>query len=193
MESGKIYEIVGGGMRYIGSTVQSLERRLQKHKSNKTGYELKKPGIGWTSSYDILDQPDCCINLLLDYPCKSKEELRKKEGEYILSLPCVNKVVPGRTQSELLSVKRETYNASAREKNKQTEICDTCNKTITKCNMNRHKRSCGTEKISTTGYKHIYKPNQSSYQVQIIRKNFKICKNFNILEDAVAFRDANLS
>lgn len=193
MEPGKIYEIVGGGMRYIGSTTQSLTRRLQKHKSNKTGYELKKPGIGWTSCYDILNQPDCCINLLLDYPCNSKEELRRKEGEYILALPCVNKVVPGRTSSELLTAKREIYNASAREKNKETTLCDKCNKTITKCNMNRHKRNCGTEKISATGYKHIYKPNESSYQVQIIRKDFKICKNFNTLEDAVAFRDANLS
>lgn len=188
--NGKIYEIVGNGKRYVGSTTQKLSRRLSKHRSNMKAHELGKRE--WTSSYDILKAPDCKINLLLDYPCKSKEELRRKEGEYILSLDCVNKVVAGRTHDERLEIKRDEYNAKTREtRNRIILKCDSCGKEFKKPNLSRHMKICGDRKVSKTGHKYIYQLTKSgSYTVQLIVDGKRVCKNFEKLEDAIHYRDS---
>jgi len=71
---------------YIGSTIQTLSKRLHKHKSEKYN-ELSK--------YD-----DVYIELIEEYPCNNKIELNKKEGEHIRANNCVNKNVAGRTKNE---------------------------------------------------------------------------------------------
>jgi Uri superfamily endonuclease len=188
-KNGKIYEIVGGGKRYIGSTTEKLSRRLSRHRTNKKAYENNKRE--WTSCYEILDEPDCVINLILEYPCNSKEELRRKEGEYIKSLDCVNKVIAGRTNEELLNEKRDEYNAKARERNKEKTECASCGRTITKCNLTRHKKICSNIKPSKTGHKYIYQlTKNNSYSVQIIVNGKRICRNFPTLEEALAFRNS---
>ena len=93
---------------YIGSTCNTLSRRLSSHKapSNKC------------SSKIIFEKSNSVkIELIQSYPCENKMELNKKEGEYIRKLDCVNKVIIGRTQKEYLKDNPE-YKKKYNEKNK---------------------------------------------------------------------------
>ena len=74
---------------YIGSTTQTLSRRLSMHKSGKP-----------CSSSQILQYPDCYIELLESYACANKNELNRREGELIRTMDCVNKNIAGRTDAE---------------------------------------------------------------------------------------------
>ena len=58
--NGKIYEINGGGLKYIGSTCDTLENRLRDHIQMKN-YQKKHPYISKTASYQLLDLPDVNI------------------------------------------------------------------------------------------------------------------------------------
>lgn len=92
----KIYMIwsILGDDKYYGSTTQKLSIRMCGH---KTSY---KKGIKNISSYILFEKygiDNCKIELVLNYPCNSKEELNKKEGEYIRNNQCVNKQIAGRT------------------------------------------------------------------------------------------------
>jgi len=99
-QQSKIYKIVDANeeMVYVGSTCQKyLCSRMATHKANY------KRLNNYCSSHDIFDKygmENCKILLLENYPCNSKEELFKKEGEYIRQLNCVNKIISGRTQKE---------------------------------------------------------------------------------------------
>ena len=91
---GKIYIIKSknSDLCYIGSTIETLRERFEKHK----GY-LKDSinGNKNISSCEILNAGDAYIELLLDYPCNTKEELELKEQEYILKYEnAVNKNIP---------------------------------------------------------------------------------------------------
>ena len=81
---------------YIGSTVETLKKRFSKHKCSKT-----------CSSREILKYDDAKIELLECYECENKEELRKKEGEYIRKYDCVNKKIEGRTDKEYRQENKE--------------------------------------------------------------------------------------
>ena len=87
---------------YIGSTCKPrLSQRLTKHRGN---YKQWKKGNGsHIRSYDIFDKygvENCNIFLIEDFPCETKDQLMKKEGYYIKNIPCVNKVIAGRTIKE---------------------------------------------------------------------------------------------
>jgi hypothetical protein len=90
---------------YIGSTTQSLSRRLAKHRSN---YKWYKNGNGNNvTSYDIFDAcTDAYIELIESVECLSKEELHRREGYWIKGTVCVNKVIPGQTTQEYRQVNK---------------------------------------------------------------------------------------
>jgi hypothetical protein len=85
---GKIYKIVGNnddGLVYIGSTCKTLEERYSSHLSSFRSH-IKHKWKSFTSSFIIFDSygvENCCIELIEDYPCKSKKELLKREIEII--------------------------------------------------------------------------------------------------------------
>jgi len=92
-KNGKIYQVVCNitGETYVGSTVRSLEDRLMEH---------EKP-TNPCCSKQIIERSDYYIELLETYPCESKCQLDRKEGEYQLSTTkCINKVIAGRTEAE---------------------------------------------------------------------------------------------
>lgn len=99
-QKGKIYKIVdlNEEMIYVGSTCeQYLCSRMASHRASYK--KLNK----YYSSHDIFDKygiENCKILLIENYPCNSKEELLKKEAEYIRQLNCVNKNISGRTKKE---------------------------------------------------------------------------------------------
>ena len=85
---------------YIGSTCQRLSKRLYMHRN---GYNSHKNGSGkYTSSHKIIEFGDEYIELLETYPCNSKIELHKREGELIREYKdvCVNMCVAGRTKKQ---------------------------------------------------------------------------------------------
>ena len=92
-KNGKIYKLWSphGDEIYIGSTTQSLTRRKALHKQMKDNCCSKL----LFEKYD-----DVRIELLEYVPCDNKEELAKREGEYIRNTNCINKRIEGRTMKE---------------------------------------------------------------------------------------------
>ena len=96
---------------YIGSTVETLNKRFREHKCSKT-----------CTSREILKYDDAEIILLECYDCETYEELRKKEGEYIKQYNCVNKLIAGRTKTEYYEDNKEKikeYRKEYRQENKE--------------------------------------------------------------------------
>ena len=66
---------------YIGSSCESLSRRMARHRSKCTAYlngkvEHTRPFY----SFDEFGVGNCKIELFEHYPCDEKDELRKKRG-----------------------------------------------------------------------------------------------------------------
>ena len=101
-KNGKIYSIRSflTDDIYIGSTTQPLSVKMALHRSN---YRNGK----YCSSCEILKHDDAYIELIEEYPCDSKEQLTKREGELIRGTRCVNKIIPGRTAKEWYEANKE--------------------------------------------------------------------------------------
>ena len=127
-ENGKIYTIRSPhtSKYYIGSTCNPLSKRFYNHKSGFNAYnknsDFKK---SYLTSFEVIRYSDAYIELLEVFPCKSKIELTKREGELIREHKdnVVNKVINGRT---------------AKEWSSQTVTCE-CGKVINICNKGHKK------------------------------------------------------
>ena len=64
--------------------------------------------------FDEFGIENCLIILVEQYPCNSREELLRKEGEHIKNTECVNKYVAGRTVAEYESENKEQRRANSR-------------------------------------------------------------------------------
>ena len=126
-QNGKVYKIVSNtddDICYVGSTTKNyLSERMDSHRS---AYRLWKDGRNANVTvYKLFEKygvENCRIELLELVPCNSKDELRKKEGDHIKALNCVNKCIAGRTDKEyyeenkvILYEKQKIYT----EKNKE--------------------------------------------------------------------------
>jgi hypothetical protein len=120
-KNSKIYKIVSPSnpeMVYYGSTTQKLSVRMAAHRCRP----LKSSGL-------ITCYEDSIILLVENFSCNNKEELIKKEGEYILNNDCVNKRVEGRTKREYYldneektkKYKKEYYNTNKDKIKQQNE------------------------------------------------------------------------
>jgi len=100
-QNGKIYRIVcqTTGKIYIGSTIKPLNDRLSRHKYDYTNFLIGKRKWG-CSSFEIINGDNYTIELIELFPCNSKFELYKREGEHQLKTECVNKNIAGRTDRE---------------------------------------------------------------------------------------------
>ena len=94
-QNGKIYKLWSPQGEedeiYIGSTTNALYKRKNQHKK-KSNYCNSK--ILFEKYNDVR------IELIEEYPCNSKAELEKKEGEHIRNNKCLNKIIPCRTNKE---------------------------------------------------------------------------------------------
>ncbi len=116
-KNGKIYRLVCNvtGLQYIGSTSQSLSKRMYCHKADYKRFLMKT--YHFVSSFKIIENGDYDIILIESYPCKTKEELHQRERFHIEANDCVNKNIPSRKMSEyyndnrneLLEQKHEYY------------------------------------------------------------------------------------
>lgn len=118
---GKIYKIVCNttGLIYVGSTCKpKLCQRLSKHVSDYKRHLNKK--AGYMTSFEILENNNYVIVLLEEYPCNNKDQLHKKEREWIEKNVCVNKVIPSRTIKEYNQTsKRKEVNRNNTERYRQ--------------------------------------------------------------------------
>ena len=90
-QNGKIYKLIDNtnGSIYIGSTTQSLSRRLDGHRGH---YKHYLNGTGRNClSFKIIQNNDYKIILICNYPCNNIEELHKIEQKYIDEYDCINK------------------------------------------------------------------------------------------------------
>ena len=116
-QRGKIYTIRSHKtpLIYVGSTCQRhLSSRMTGHRS---AFKAYKNGKGsYLNSFDIFEvDENCYIELYEYYPCNTDLELRKREGEVIRELDCVNKHIAGRTKKEWDEENKEKRREWAKE------------------------------------------------------------------------------
>jgi hypothetical protein len=105
--SGKIYKILNRITDdiYIGSTYQTLSQRMTKHRS-----KVKDPNLYKNSFYKLASQlgiDNFYIELIENYPCSNKEELRAREGHWIRQLGTLNDKIAGRTPKQFYEENKE--------------------------------------------------------------------------------------
>ena len=136
-EKGKIYQIVDVGFNkcYIGSTCESLSKRMERHRKDYKEYCQKKQRT-YPSSILLFDEfglEHCKILLIENYPCSSREELEAKEGEYQRTHTCINKNLAGRNHIQYYLDNKERLKQKAREYYKNNkDVCDERNKMYAK-------------------------------------------------------------
>ena len=116
-QNGKIYKIVDVGYNkcYIGSTCEELSQRMARHRHSYNTYlKLNKNLERSHLLFDEFGIENCQIILVEAYPCNSREEFVRKEGEHIKTTECVNKYIAGRTVAEYESENKEQRLASNR-------------------------------------------------------------------------------
>lgn len=157
-KNGKIYTIRNKNddtLIYVGSTISQLSRRLYDHKkdSKKT---LKYPNHKLYSIIETWD--DWYIELYELFPCNTKEELNKREGELIREIGTLNRCVAGRTQKEY----EEDNKDKIKEYKKGQRI-----KEFEAGNIRQIKHVCGCG---------------GSYSAKSIREHERTKKHFNFLK-----------
>lgn len=111
-KNGKIYKITDNGNNkcYYGSTINTLSKRFSGH---KTDYKLynnnNRTNITVFLIFNEYGIENCKIELVELYPCNNIVDLIKREGFYIKTNECVNKVIAGRTQKEYKEDNKEYY------------------------------------------------------------------------------------
>lgn len=109
----KIYKIDEPEKFYIGSTIKTLAERLSDHQNksknlddNRIFYKAVREGDGWDNFQ---------IELIQDYLCFNRDELRMKEDEYIRELkPCYNEM-----RAYLSEEERKDFQKEYQEKHKE--------------------------------------------------------------------------
>jgi hypothetical protein len=121
-QNGKIYSLRSHQTDdiYIGSTTLSLSLRKAGHRNH---YKRHLDGeYHFVTSFNITKFDDCYIELIENYPCNSRNELEKREGELIREMDCINKYIAGRTIKEYREANKEAiaeYQKKYRDENKE--------------------------------------------------------------------------
>jgi len=131
---GIIYSIIDNESKdiYYGSTLMSINRRMNSHRYNCKGYDEGKRKSG-CSSFNIIRKNDYKVSILETVEFEDKKELLFKEREYIENNNCVNKMKkPISTKQEKLETAKQyqnnkegrkdymkTYSIKYREQNKE--------------------------------------------------------------------------
>jgi len=97
---GKIYKITNdyNDEVYIGSTCDTLNRRFIGHKGGSKKEQCKNTPI-----YKLMNEigfERFRIELIEDFPCQDKYQLRQREGHFIRELGTLNKRIENRTAKE---------------------------------------------------------------------------------------------
>ncbi len=116
-QKAKIYKITNdyNDDVYVGSTCNSLVRRYIQHKSDSKNEKYQNRPI-----YKLINQigfERFRIQLICDYPCEDKYQLRQKEGEYIKNIGNLNLLQAGRTIKEYREDNKDKIEETTRNYN----------------------------------------------------------------------------
>ena len=159
-KNGKIYQILHkvNDEVYVGSTTQSLCKRLSSHKLNS---KVRDSNI-----YKLIceiGEDNIYIELIETYPCNSREELNAREGYYIRERGTQNQIIAGRTKQQwreenqekiqtfnkqrydnkkehILKVQKQYYESNKEEiaeKYKSKSVCE-CGRNVRRYDLIRH-------------------------------------------------------
>jgi hypothetical protein len=105
---GIIYKIACNetGEVYYGSTQQSLNIRISKHKSKCKAWK-ETNGRDYISSFQIIDRGNYSYSLIETVECEDKRQLEARERFYIENNECINKYIPCRTNKEYREANKE--------------------------------------------------------------------------------------
>ena len=161
--NGKIYKIWDNGynMCYVGSTTQSLSKRLETHRSD---YKKHLRGeYNYVSVFEVFNEygvENCKIELVEKFSCNDKEELHAREGQHQQDCVCVNKRVAGRQRQQYREDNKDTL------KEKRKEYIEKNRQTIKQTNMKYREENKGKLKEKHKEYYETHKDN--------IRENRKV-------------------
>ncbi len=118
-QKGKIYKITNdyNDEIYIGSTCDTLVKRFSSHKKASNNHNDKHRPL-----YQLINEIGFNrfrIQLIEDYPCEDRYQLRQKEGQYIRQIGTLNNIIAGRTGIEYRLENKEKlkeYNNSEKVK-----------------------------------------------------------------------------
>ena len=146
---GKIYTITNindNTLVYVGSTTQTLRKRLANHIQD---YNRDK----CCGFYKYVENwEDWKIELYEKYPCENREQLNKKEGSIIRLIGTLNSFVAGRTYKDWVSDNvnkvyeinkkwRDNNVEKLKEKRLVKITCDICGFVGAKNKLLRHQRT----------------------------------------------------
>ena len=110
---------------YIGSTEETLSRRMATHRSNYKAWLAEKHN--YVTSFEILKFDGCYIEMLEIVEYTDKASLHAREGFHQRAMDCVNKNIAGRTGAEYYADNIEkikkynvAYNAAHSEQIKES-------------------------------------------------------------------------
>ena len=132
---GKIYIITYENCEkpYYGSTIQTLNNRLARHR-----YECKNT-IGDKELNNIINNKNHYIKLVENFPCKSKLELRIREQYFIDNNVCAN-IFNAYTSEKVKKEQQKIIQEKKNIKKKEVVLCE-CGKSITKGHLAEHIKS----------------------------------------------------
>jgi hypothetical protein len=102
-QKGKIYRLtcLNTGLEYIGSTCDSLNRRLNNHSTKYNSWKQGKANN--CGSFKIIEGGNYKIDLVEDYPCNNVEELHIRERYWydLNTNPLCNRFLPYKYYTDL--------------------------------------------------------------------------------------------
>ncbi|MCP4178839.1 MAG: hypothetical protein GY756_13840 [bacterium] len=94
---------------YYGSTTKKyLSQRMDKHRSDFKHKDTNKRNTSVFRLFEKYGIDNCEIVLVELVNCNSKDELLMREKHFIQSNPCLNKMIPIRTNDERKQIKKES-------------------------------------------------------------------------------------
>ena len=117
--NGKIYKILNTETDdvYVGSTCMALSDRLKYH---KTAYP-KKLGRKLYKLMDLIGAELFYTELIENFPCETKDELRKQEGHHIRLIGGLNMCIAGRDKQEYKTENKEHISLQSKEYYERTK------------------------------------------------------------------------
>ena len=105
--NGKIYKIwnIVNDNIYVGSTCSLLCKRMAKHRDALTVEKLQNRNL--YKLMTALGKDKFHIELIEDYPCNNKEQLRKREGHFIREMGTLNMAIEDRTREEYKTANKD--------------------------------------------------------------------------------------
>jgi len=117
--NGKIYKISNdyNNEIYVGSTCDTIVKRFSCHK-----LEARKEHNKHKPLYKLINEigfDRFRIELIEDYPCEDKYQLRQREGHFIREFGTMNMKIDGRTRKEYQEIWYEKNKETEKEKRKE--------------------------------------------------------------------------